>query len=151
MSRKIKWKWTNFPIPEAYLAALIVGVILNLFVPLSFLTWPRLSGFLGSLVFLLGTLLAIWSVLAWAEADISKPNKLIENGSYAFSRHPMYVAWFLIDLGVGLLFKSLWLILLLGLAAIYTHFFVVLTEERYMEGKFGQLYRSYKSRVRRYI
>ena len=40
---------------------------------------------------------------------------------------------------------------LLPLAVIILHFGVVVREERYLEGKFGEVYLAYKRAVRRWI
>ena len=49
-----------------------------------------------------------------------------------------------------LIFGSDWMLLLLIPALLILHFGVVLREERYLEGKFGEPYRRYLRDVPRY-
>lgn len=72
-------------------------------------------------------------------------------GPYRLTRNPMY-------LGLGLLYAAAALavggaitLALLPLAMIILHFGVVLREERYLAGKFGEAYLRYKRSVRRWI
>lgn len=57
----------------------------------------------------------------------------------------------LIYLGLWLAINTWWPFLLLGPVLLIIHFGVVKREERYLEGKFGESYRDYRSRVRRYL
>jgi protein-S-isoprenylcysteine O-methyltransferase Ste14 len=98
-----------------------------------------------------GILLAGWAVAAAKDRDIEKPTEIISSGPYAFSRNPMYVAWTLIYLAIALLVNAWWLIVLLPVLILFTHYFVVRQEERQLEQQFGEPYRQYRSRVRRYV
>ncbi len=62
----------------------------------------------------------------------------------------MYVGGSIAALGLALVLDSDWMILLLVPALLVLHFGVVLREERYLESKFGETYRSYKTAVPRY-
>ncbi len=53
--------------------------------------------------------------------------------------------------GIGLLLNSWWPLLLLPGALIAVERGVVRREERYLENKFGEEYRQYKSRVGRWF
>ncbi|EJW09674.1 hypothetical protein A33M_1047 [Rhodovulum sp. PH10] len=75
---------------------------------------------------------------------------LVTDGLYARMRNPMYVGLGLAMLGIAFAFGSDWLLLLLIPAALVLHYGVVLREERYLERKFGDAYRVYKTRVARY-
>ena len=80
-----------------------------------------------------------------------KPSlKLATTGIYAWLRNPMYVGLGLITGGLGIAFASDWTLVLLVPAGILLHRHVVLREEKYLEGKFGNAYRQYKERVPRY-
>ena len=71
-------------------------------------------------------------------------------GPYNFTRNPMYLAWELIVVGVGLFANAPWVIAMAVPAAFITRRLVIDKEERYLEDKFGLEYRDYKSRVRRW-
>jgi protein-S-isoprenylcysteine O-methyltransferase Ste14 len=76
---------------------------------------------------------------------------IVTTGPFRFSRNPLYVTLTLLTVGLTLAFDTWWgAILLLPVLAIM-HFGVILREERYLERKFGEPYRDYRSRVRRYL
>ncbi len=76
---------------------------------------------------------------------------LVTTGLFRFSRNPLYVALTFIYFGVAMLANSLWVLALLAPVLVVMHFGVVRREERYLDAKFGDAYREYRSRVRRYL
>jgi protein-S-isoprenylcysteine O-methyltransferase Ste14 len=89
------------------MVALVAGTVLHVFAPLRLfsvswpghaLRWPLLAA---------GLLGAGWAVWAIEDTDIASPTKLISRGSYALSRHPIYVAWTLICLVISLAANAL--------------------------------------------
>jgi protein-S-isoprenylcysteine O-methyltransferase Ste14 len=54
-------------------------------------------------------------------------------------------------IGLGIAFNTLWLLLTLALFAVIIRYGVVAREEVYLERKFGDAYRSYRARVRRWL
>jgi protein-S-isoprenylcysteine O-methyltransferase Ste14 len=103
--------------------------------------WPLL---------LAGLWLAAWAVRAAAGVDLERPNQLIDNGPYALSRNPMYVAWTVGYVGVAMVAGTAWPLLLLPVVVVATQV-VVVREERSLERRFGAVYRNYRSSVRRYL
>ncbi len=147
----MRLKLSNVPIPEAHIAGILVGIILQLIYPLS-INWQQWIGyFLGGLAIGSGALLAGWAVMTAADLDIETPAGILTTGPYAFSRNPMYVGWTLINLGIALAANNLWILLALPVIIFYTHKFVVLKEEQFLEEQFGDQYRLYKNAVRRYV
>jgi protein-S-isoprenylcysteine O-methyltransferase Ste14 len=63
----------------------------------------------------------------------------------------MYVGLTLFQIGLGLMLNSIWASALAVLALATVHFMAVLPEERYLSRKFGDSYRDYLGRVRRYL
>jgi protein-S-isoprenylcysteine O-methyltransferase Ste14 len=53
--------------------------------------------------------------------------------------------------GVSLIFNSFWFFLFLPIVLLIIHFGVIKREERYLEAKFGDEYREYMKRVRRWM
>jgi len=81
-----------------------------------------------------------------------KPSpELILRGPYTFTRNPMYVGVTIIQIGLGIAFNNLWISLFAPLALLTVHFVAVLPEERYLSDKFGESYKTYLTRVRRYF
>ncbi len=147
----MKWKWVNVPIPAQHLLGLILGAILQIVLKHRVLAAPWVGVTVGLPLIFIGVGLSGWSVLEAGETEIEKPTKLLTNGPYSLSRNPMYVAWTLMYLGIGLAANSLWIVVMLPLVAAFTHFVDVRREERFLEKKFGDEYIQYKGRVRRYF
>jgi protein-S-isoprenylcysteine O-methyltransferase Ste14 len=76
---------------------------------------------------------------------------LVTDGPYRYSRNPAYVAMIGLCLGIAIVADNTWAIATLMAATAYLHRYVVLAEERHLETRFGADYRSYKSRVQRWI
>ena len=144
-------RWGNVPIPEGHLIFLAAGLTLGRFRPLPLFAtfWP--AALLGGLLLLAGIVRAYRAVASVNAIDVGTPTHLIDTGPYARSRNPMYVAWTLIYVGVGLLANTAWLLLLLPPLVLFTHYFVVLPEERHLAQQFGAAYAAYSARVRRYL
>lgn len=78
------------------------------------------------------------------------PNHLVTDGVFAYSRNPIYVAFFMPLASLAVL--SPWA----ALAAIGLYIFgmnqlVIKREERVLEDGFGEQYRAYKTRTRRWL
>jgi protein-S-isoprenylcysteine O-methyltransferase Ste14 len=81
-----------------------------------------------------------------------KPTPSLEfSGPYRFTRNPMYVGMTLMQVGLGVLLDNLWILVLAGPALAIVHVIAVLPEEAYLSEKFGEPYRHYLSKVRRYL
>jgi protein-S-isoprenylcysteine O-methyltransferase Ste14 len=89
-------------------------------------------------------------VRAAGRVDLERPNQLVDRGPYALSRNPMYVAWTLGYVAVALVAGTAWPLVLLPVVLVMTQV-VVLREERSLERRFGDAYRSYRTSVRRYL
>jgi len=76
---------------------------------------------------------------------------LVETGVFRWTRNPIYLGGSFIVLGCAFLFALDWLPLLFGGSLVILHFGIILPEEIYLERKFGDRYRLYKSRVPRYL
>jgi protein-S-isoprenylcysteine O-methyltransferase Ste14 len=57
----------------------------------------------------------------------------------------------LLSAGVALVFNALWPLLFVPLAVVVTGRYTIAREERYLERAFGEAYRDYKRRVRRWL
>jgi hypothetical protein len=76
---------------------------------------------------------------------------LVVGGIYGQTRNPLYLGTTLVYLGLSVAAGSLWAIGLLVPLLWVINVGVVMREERYLERKFGDAYRAYKVRVRRWI
>jgi protein-S-isoprenylcysteine O-methyltransferase Ste14 len=76
---------------------------------------------------------------------------LVTTGIFRRTRNPLYLGVFTAQLGIALIFGLDWLPMLLVPSGLLMHFAVVRREELYLERKFGEEFRRYRSRVQRYI
>jgi protein-S-isoprenylcysteine O-methyltransferase Ste14 len=76
---------------------------------------------------------------------------IVASGPYRFTRNPMYLGMAAIYLAIALMLDSLpSLLLVIPLMAV-VDLFVVRREERYLEARFGDDYRAYRSKARRWL
>ncbi len=143
------------PPPLIYGGALSLGLLANRLRPLSFLP-RRLGRVLGWPLIAVGLLLGLWGLgslrRAGTNVDPYRPTTaFVTDGPYRYTRNPLYLGLTAVYAGVSALANSLWAVLLLtGVLAVMRRG-VIEREERYLEGKFGEEYRLYKKRVRRWI
>jgi protein-S-isoprenylcysteine O-methyltransferase Ste14 len=77
--------------------------------------------------------------------------RLVTDGVFGHTRNPLYVGISVALCGIALIFDLDWVLLLIVPSSVFLHFAVVRREERYLEQKFGDAYRRYKTRVPRYF
>ena len=134
--------------------ALVLIVILNLVVPAPFL--PRIVSLaVGIPLLVLGVSVWAWGVSGLLRRGES-PNptkattRMVTDGPYRFSRNPIYTGGTVGLLGLALLLDTATgVAVVVGLALLAHN--LTLAEERYLEAKFGDQWREYRSRVRRWI
>lgn len=97
-----------------------------------------------------GAVLAARSVRVAGRVHLAEPDDVVTSGPYAVSRNPMYVAWALVHLGVGLAAGSRWTFVTWPAASVYVHW-EVLREERALTDRFGTRYLDYRAAVPRYL
>jgi protein-S-isoprenylcysteine O-methyltransferase Ste14 len=142
--------------PLAWGLAVIAGLALGRLVPLPFLPADLPAGWLGALVFALAVALFAWAIVTVTRAGSNVPTSLptttiVESGPYRFTRNPIYLGMFLGLIGLAIAFDDLWLLVMLVPFALVIRYGVVAREEAYLERKFGDVYRGYRSRVRRWL
>ena len=144
------------PPPLIYLGGLVIGFALNRWYhrcpifPAAGWRWS------GLVLVVAGVLLALAGrkALLAAETNINpfKPTTaIVGSGPFGFTRNPLYLALTLIYAGLALVLNAWWCFVLIVPVVVVIHFGVVAREERYLERKFGESYREYRLRVRRYL
>ncbi|MDO9468589.1 MAG: isoprenylcysteine carboxylmethyltransferase family protein, partial [Thiobacillus sp.] len=78
-------------------------------------------------------------------------SSLCTGGPFRFSRNPIYVGDWFILVGVSLLLATWWPLLFAPLIWAMLRYGVIRHEEAHLEAKFGDDYRRYKTRVRRWL
>ena len=77
--------------------------------------------------------------------------RVLAHGPYAYSRNPIYVAFCFLAIGIGLSQNSLWMTLSFIPSVFVVFHTAIAKEEKYLEKKFGEEYRRYKEKVRRWL
>ena len=72
------------------------------------------------------------------------------NGLYSISRNPMYLGFNLLTVSAILLIAN-FVVSTLGIYSIFTYHLIIQAEESFLEARFGEEYRAYRNRVRRYF
>lgn len=141
--------------PLIYGVAFGLGLVGQVVFPVPFLPHP-LAVWLGILLILVFIALAIAAFRALARAqtpfDARQPTTaLVTDGAFRYSRNPMYLSMTLLYLGVAAVTNALWLLLLVVPLLVVIQRGVVVREEQYLAGKFGEAYQRYTARVRRWL
>lgn len=146
---------SRMPPPLPCLIGLILGLMLGW-------VWPQpiasygISLAVGLVIIAIVVWLSVSMALAFrrhgtSPDPASETTAVVESGPFRFSRNPAYLTAALLQVGLGFVFNNLWVVLLTVPAVIVIQKLVVAREEAYLEAKFGDAYRDYKSRVRRWI
>jgi protein-S-isoprenylcysteine O-methyltransferase Ste14 len=141
--------------PLLYGLALAVGFLVQWLAPRPIVS-SSAGYWIGGLLLASGVFLAIWGsrVMERAGTNVNPTlpsTALVATGPFLFSRNPLYVALTLIYVGLALLANALWVLVLIVPVLLVLHYGVVRREERYLEARFADAYREYRSRVRRYV
>ena len=144
-----------FP-PVLFALTLVTGAALQWFFPLPFwqATWSR--RILGALLFLVALAFARWGEATMRRVGTNvRPDRpstaIVEDGPFHYTRNPLYLAVMTMFVGLAQMANSAWFLILLVPMALVLHYGVVRREERYLDAKFGEPYRAYRTRVRRYL
>jgi protein-S-isoprenylcysteine O-methyltransferase Ste14 len=141
-----------------FLAALLLGLAADILLPLRFaLLQPGLVHWIvaGAMI-LIGLALFAAGIGNFFRAATPVPTNeptraLVTTGIHGWTRNPIYLGMFLIYGGIAAAARSPWILILALPLAITIRYGVVAREEAYLERRFGNAYREYKARVRRWL
>ncbi len=146
------------PPPWAFILMYLAGVALQRILPMGIrspeLTWIiRVAGFVFVVVGIAfaASALGIFRKAKTTTVPFATPSTLVISGPYRFTRNPMYVGLTLIYLGVAGTRNEIWPVVLLPLLLAYINFLVIPVEEKNLRGVFGDTYKAYGTRVRRWL
>jgi protein-S-isoprenylcysteine O-methyltransferase Ste14 len=145
------------PPPLIFLGFLVVAAVLEAVVPMPTLAlFPYVRYVAGTLLFIIGLVIGIAGIqgLHASGTNISTDlpaTALVVDGVYRWSRNPLYLAMTLAYVGLAIAAGSAWAIMFLIPLLVVMNILVISREERYLEREFGDAYRAYKSRVRRWL
>jgi len=149
---------TTVPWPPILLAALVAAAVaLGYAAPLS---WPGENDAMGRVVGL-GLGVAGIALFVWAAWTLRRhgttiltdkaSDALVTDGPFRFRRNPIYISHVLVLFGVTELTHNIWFAILAVAYVPLVTWLAVLPEERHLEARFGDAWRDYKARTRRWI
>lgn len=141
--------------PAIYLVFVLFAWALTAQLPLA-LPWPAWIDWPAGLLIGLGLALMAWAVLAMFRLRTTvnpygRPLQLVVGGPFRLSRNPIYLGDTLVFCGIGLSLGSLWPWLLLPALVACMNAGVIRREEAFLAALFGDGYREYCRRVRRWL
>ena len=141
--------------PLLFLGALGLGLFLHWLMPVQLFPFI-FSRPLGAALFIGALAVGVWGSRTMRRAGTNvRPDRpvivLVTSGPFRFSRNPLYLSLTAFYLGITLLFDALWPLVTLVPTLVVVHWGIVLREERFLDAKFGDGYRTYKTRVRRWL
>jgi protein-S-isoprenylcysteine O-methyltransferase Ste14 len=145
--------------PSLLLIALLLAIgleftgILHFLPPVSGTGWALYAGIiLLAVALVLGISAARTFRAVGTNLSPHQPSlKLATTGPYRFTRNPMYLGFVLILAGLSLVFSLDWGLILVPVLALVLHYGVIIREEAYLTDKFGEAYRGFLTRTRRWI
>jgi protein-S-isoprenylcysteine O-methyltransferase Ste14 len=144
--------------PLLFLAALLLGLASDHLLPFPSAVPEAdlIHWIIASFLILIGLGFAAAGIRDFARAGTPVPTNeptraLVTTGIHGRSRNPIYVGMFLVYGGIGVAARSPWILILTLPLAITIRYGVVAREEAYLERRFGDSYRDYKARVRRWL
>ena len=147
----------GFPPPLIYAGGFAAGYGAHRLLPIRLWLEPTVvQSLLGWGLLVGGVLLAVSAAYLFRRAGTTpnptKPTSaLVIWGPYRLSRNPMYVGMATLYVGGTLLLNDPWPLAFLPVVMAMVQRYVVAREEAYLERKFGDVYRAYKARVRRWL
>jgi protein-S-isoprenylcysteine O-methyltransferase Ste14 len=139
-------------------AAILVGLALDRLLPVP-VPIPQVDGvawIIAGALILIGLALFAAGVRNFSRADTPLPTNrparvLVTTGIHRWTRNPVYLGFFLGYAGIGVAALSPWILIFLLPLVVTIRYGVVAREEAYLERRFGDAYRDYKVRVRRWL
>lgn len=149
---------SQVPWPPVLLGlTVIAAILLGRAFPL---TWPGLDDWPARVVGI-GFGLAGFALIVWAALTLRRhrttvmphqgADTLVTDGPFAFRRNPIYLGDALIFLSIAELTKNIWFAILVPVFMIAVTWLAILPEERHLTARFGDAYRAYKARTRRWL
>ena len=124
--------------------AMFFSFFYSAFVPLKLET---IWFYIGLLVYLVGILLIILTMIDFATTPIDKP---VTKGVYRYSRNPMFIGFFLVYIGIAIACIS-WVYMVLTILFICMVQYLSPFEEAITLGHYGKVYKEYMKRTPKWI
>jgi protein-S-isoprenylcysteine O-methyltransferase Ste14 len=141
--------------PILLLLHIFAAFLLNWLIPLPF-AFPNVLGWMGYPLILAGLGLAFSAAGQFMKVHTTldphgSVTEIVTTGPYRFSRNPIYLGFVCLLIGFPSIFRTCWGVVLSPVLMMSLYQLVIKHEEAYLEKKFGDVYISYKSRLRRWL
>jgi len=143
-------------LPPTYLLLAIAAMVgLHFLLPgAKLVAWPW--GLLGIAPFTAGVVVDMiadraFKIHGTTVKPFEESSALLTDGVYGFTRHPMYLGFVLILLGIAVFMGSATPFAVIAAFAVLMDVVFIRAEERMMEAKFGERWATYTSRTRRWM
>jgi len=154
-----KWKRTSSSViaPPSLiaLAIIIFGVALGKLWPAEIIPtpWQYIAGgaIIAAAMLLITNAFRHFSQVNTPVPTYRTPTTLVTSGVYAITRNPIYLSMMMLIMGLGVTLDNIWLLLLAAVFQQIIRWGVIAREEKYLEAKFGEQYRTFKEQTRRWI
>lgn len=141
--------------PLMVLAGIITQLLIGYIAPVEPLlgaTWQ----YIGIALMVLGFATILLAARSFRKHETTiipdgQPSTLMEGGLFAYSRNPIYVAMAVLLVGSGLAIGHIWALIVVPLFVLLVQQIWIVKEEENLEAEFGQIYRNYKIKVRRWL
>lgn len=141
--------------PQLFYFSIVLMILLHFLAPFKILLNFPVT-LTGILLLFTGAIMAIKEKRRFARVKTNiktfdKPDKLLTDGLYKYSRNPMYLGFVIALLGVWLLLGSLSPLLIVLLFIFIANIVYISFEEKMMGETFGDVYFNYKNKTRKWI
>ncbi len=145
----------KFPPPLIFLSVIFFSYVLHYFWPIG-IADVLFHKYIGIIILGLGISIVIIGKNTFSRAQTNiepwKPTKkIITTGIYKYSRNPIYLALCVMQVGIGIIVNSLWMIISLAISVALVYHTAIKKEEIYLAAKFGDEYKIFKNKVRRWL
>ncbi len=130
-------------------------ILLHMLLPIRRLV-PVPFNYIGIALMLAGFALMLWTSKIFRSTGTSyqlevESSSLMTTGPFRYSRNPMYLGMLIWLLGLATLLGSLMAFLFPVMLFFLATAFIIPVEEKRLENSYGEEYRAYKQRVRRWF
>jgi protein-S-isoprenylcysteine O-methyltransferase Ste14 len=143
------------PPPLFYLAGFAVGIAVELVLPIdrppAAITVVGVAVGVALWLVLDGTAMMRFLSARTSMIPMRPSTALVTSGPYRFTRNPMYLGMVFAYIAAALAFGVIWALVVLPAVIVAIDRLVIAREEPYLEARFGERYREYKRRVRRWV
>ena len=149
----------RIPPPILFVVPLLTGFLVQHFVRIRIvndLDAERILRAVGWVEIAIALALCWWAITTFRRLQTpviphSRARTLAQEGPYKISRNPIYLGFAVLYVGIALAANALWPLVFLPEALVLAYLFAIKPEEEYLTREFGDSYRDYCSRVRRWI